>query len=98
MHRARQMIGPRLALEHQGPHTAKAEQIGERGADGPAPDDHHIEVHGRGSILHVAMSSPAWRARKAGARRVRHADNELVRRLAIAYALCGKPPVGNCAT
>lgn len=70
MHRARQMIGPRLALQHQGPHTAKAEQVGQRGADRAAADDHDVEFFGGGFILHGDISSPSRAAASTPPRRV----------------------------
>ncbi len=63
MHRARQMIGSRLALQHQRPHAAEAEQVGERGADGAAADDHDVEVL-RADLSCMGLSLP-----RAGATR-----------------------------
>ena len=70
MHRARQMIGPRLALEHQRPHAAEAEKIGKRGADRATADDHNVKLLRGGFILHGAISSPGGATASTASREV----------------------------
>jgi len=70
VHRPRQMISPRFALQHECPQAAQAEQIGERGADRAAADDHDIEFFRGGFILHGAISSPSRAAASMPLRQV----------------------------
>ena len=74
MHRAREMISPRLALQHQRPYAAQAEQVRECRADRAAADDHDVEMVRVGFILHRLSLPQTGRRINASAPSVHPAD------------------------